>query len=590
MTGRTCQLCGKPLSRFAVGSGGDFCSREHRNQFRLRLGMDRLVEANKVASLMRRRENAKTIPAAQLASDCKSLPRVSPPLRLPVRLPALCSRRPSRAALEATGIPAPGRKLFCPRPAASATPGAARPLEPANCFTRTTTRPLLPPRSSQLPVQLAPAKAVALRFGGRHAAEHRREPAELERPLPRTQIGGSGIQLRALPLAARRLSQEPQRPQSLANFAERGQQLRLSGAVGFRLPDTRLRSFTVAPTSTKPLAGINRLRTLFVANRPQAAIAQLAGVDLPVRECLGPKPPLGSSVVAFRWPRAIVPNGRMARRDAESPRDCGVPWSPKAAPAPRLRLTNDAARLCPSAAPLPFSSTPTACEIPSVRRLTLVRFEPQETPFECSPTALHGTLVSGMQFAAPNARKPESALPSPLEEHFNTGLHRWLGGIDDWKLDAAGVRTGPIALFSPSLEMVDYQLEFLARIENRSVTWLFRMANFDDYFQATLAVTPSGGYEFRRGAVIGGAAEPPIGRPVTMASSAPAARTAVTVRTRVTGSEFSVSIEGQVIDTWTDSRLASGGIGFVGAPDDRARLYWVKLLPVGQLNKEFSKS
>jgi len=45
MNGRTCQLCGKPLSRFTVGSGGDFCSREHRNQYRLRAGMDRLQGA-----------------------------------------------------------------------------------------------------------------------------------------------------------------------------------------------------------------------------------------------------------------------------------------------------------------------------------------------------------------------------------------------------------------------------------------------------------------------------------------------------------------------------------------------------------------
>src|ERR1039458_6694974 len=82
MNARTCQLCGKPLSRFAVGSGGDFCSREHRNQYRLRLGMDRLMEANKVASLMRRRENAKQISAEFLLADCNSDPRSYPPVRI----------------------------------------------------------------------------------------------------------------------------------------------------------------------------------------------------------------------------------------------------------------------------------------------------------------------------------------------------------------------------------------------------------------------------------------------------------------------------------------------------------------------------
>src|SRR5262244_2389111 len=66
MNARVCQLCGKPLSRLRVGSDGDFCSKEHRNQFRLRAGMDRLVEVNKVANLMRRRESAKQIPPAAL--------------------------------------------------------------------------------------------------------------------------------------------------------------------------------------------------------------------------------------------------------------------------------------------------------------------------------------------------------------------------------------------------------------------------------------------------------------------------------------------------------------------------------------------
>src|SRR5580692_3347786 len=100
MNGRTCQLCGKALSRFTVGSGGDFSSREHRNQFRLRLGMDRLLEANKVASLMRRRENAKVIPSAQLARDFKIQPRVAPPARIVLRQTTLHLPGPRAPQLE----------------------------------------------------------------------------------------------------------------------------------------------------------------------------------------------------------------------------------------------------------------------------------------------------------------------------------------------------------------------------------------------------------------------------------------------------------------------------------------------------------
>src|SRR3954452_5580351 len=68
MAARTCMLCGKSLSRIWAGNGEDFCSREHRNQYRLRRGMDRLLEVNKVANVMRRRENPRQIPTASLRS------------------------------------------------------------------------------------------------------------------------------------------------------------------------------------------------------------------------------------------------------------------------------------------------------------------------------------------------------------------------------------------------------------------------------------------------------------------------------------------------------------------------------------------
>src|SRR5271157_1741792 len=126
MNGRTCQLCGKALSRFTVGSGGDFCSREHRNQFRLRLGMDRLMEANKVASLMRRRENAKTIPAAQLARDSKVSPRVAPLARMPVRRLDVGPLHQLRASLALPGIASHGEHARPSPQAAAAMPAEVR--------------------------------------------------------------------------------------------------------------------------------------------------------------------------------------------------------------------------------------------------------------------------------------------------------------------------------------------------------------------------------------------------------------------------------------------------------------------------------
>jgi hypothetical protein len=193
-----------------------------------------------------------------------------------------------------------------------------------------------------------------------------------------------------------------------------------------------------------------------------------------------------------------------------------------------------------------------------------------------------------MPFGAAPVRKVDTP-PATMEEHFDAGLHNWAGGTADWKVDVAGVRPGSLALYSPSLDLANYLLEFLTRIEQRGMSWVFRAADYQDYYQATLSLAPGGGYEFRRQAVIGGVAEGPAVRAVPPVSPAQTGKTAVTVRTRVSGNEFTISLDGQVIDTWTDARLTAGGVGFLGSPEERARLYWVKVTPIGHTSKEYSK-
>src|ERR1019366_467942 len=82
MSARTCLLCGKPLSRIWVGAGDDFCSREHGNQYRLKRGMDRLTETNKVSILMRRRENLRPIASANLPLDSAASRRDFPEVKI----------------------------------------------------------------------------------------------------------------------------------------------------------------------------------------------------------------------------------------------------------------------------------------------------------------------------------------------------------------------------------------------------------------------------------------------------------------------------------------------------------------------------
>jgi hypothetical protein len=101
MSARSCLLCGRSLSRW-TGSGDDFCSREHRNQYRLRKSMDRLQEANKVASVMRRRESPRPLQAARLIDGGQRKPRpfdtVAVPPPQPPRIPRVEPASPPRMA------------------------------------------------------------------------------------------------------------------------------------------------------------------------------------------------------------------------------------------------------------------------------------------------------------------------------------------------------------------------------------------------------------------------------------------------------------------------------------------------------------
>ena len=493
MNGRTCQLCGKALSRFTVGSGGDFCSREHRNQFRLRLGMDRLVEANKVANLMRRRENAKSIPASQLVRDSKVSPRVAPLLRMPMRQPDVRPMRPLAAALPTPMLASRSKLSRLRQQPAKAMNSEARSIEARDFGVRL--KRLLPPPApgDGFRTQMAPAGAVLPRLSGARLAKLRREVSQLRLVLHRTHVGGNGIQVRPLHLPPQN-PQEPQPARRLNNSAGRGRELRVSGGIGFRLIAPRIRKVEFPHPHTSPPGRSTNARGLTSSIQPKKSPVMPAEVmRFTVRVPAAPKGPTQNNPAAFRWPDAL-PNGRgPARSTVPVSQSCDVTWEAPPMAAPQLRCGNGSAGLRAVTPQAPSLPAPGPRGMSAGRRATEVAFQPQETPFQC-PSDLHGTLLSSMHFGAAPIRKVDSA-PAAMEEHFDTGLNNWVGGTADWKVDVAGVRPGSLALYSPSLDMANYQLEFLTRIEQRGMSWVFRAANYKDYYKVTLAVAQGGGYE-----------------------------------------------------------------------------------------------
>ncbi|SPF48384.1 conserved hypothetical protein [Candidatus Sulfopaludibacter sp. SbA4] len=517
MNPRTCLLCGKPLSRIWVGAGEDFCSREHRNQYRLRRGMDRLLEANKVASLMRRREQPKPISATLQAGTAAA--RVTDPA--PIRLSGSGIKPRYPASKWSPPVRIPAARSWVQGYRTRAENG-----EPREC--------------GILRGQDSGAARVVLSKGTR----------QIEPP------GATYLE-------------KTRQPRPVRTPGRHGSALRVSASAGFKLPAKRGRHF---PAARHPLASMRWPDRLLESDRDvfdRPADSTILRVSFPVRDATGPESPEARRRADMVWPGTMpggvgpVESARLTLRGPEAF------WSKGEAAAPRPIAHGGQERAAADLVRLPQRLAYGS----AARQVAQVTWEPQDSHVGYSPAM------------SASAERTPATVRTKMEERFDSGWKNWVGGVEDWCVDAAGVRTGSLALFTPSLDLRDYEMEFLTRIENRSVVWVFRASNFSEYHMCSIKVSPNGGYDFKRRTVIGGMRGPAVTAPIRKVK----AKTALTVRLRAAGNEFTVWVDDQSIDNWTENRLPIGGIGFMGGPDDRARIYWVRVSPVAGPAKELPK-
>lgn len=168
-----------------------------------------------------------------------------------------------------------------------------------------------------------------------------------------------------------------------------------------------------------------------------------------------------------------------------------------------------------------------------------------------------------------------------LDEDFRTGLDDWASRSDataEWSFDSAGfVRPGPLALYRPSMNLTDYQVQFLGMIDKKALSWVVRAADFDNYYVMKLEVLKPGPRTtvgLTRYAVIDGKAVDRVDTVVPMEAQPD---TLYRVKLELDGNDFSLTIQGQMVDTWTEPRLPKGGIGFFTARGEESRVRWVAL-------------
>lgn len=168
-----------------------------------------------------------------------------------------------------------------------------------------------------------------------------------------------------------------------------------------------------------------------------------------------------------------------------------------------------------------------------------------------------------------------------LFEDFSQGLDDWRAPENRaraWSYDRNGfVRVGALSLFVPSLRLSDYDLDTLAQIDARGLSLAFRAASLQNYEAVKLLLVGSGpvrSIAVQSYAVISGR---PTRARVQKYPGCFASDTLFHVRLAVRGDDFSLYVQGILLADWTDSRLASGGVGLFCSPGERARVAWIRV-------------
>jgi hypothetical protein len=165
---------------------------------------------------------------------------------------------------------------------------------------------------------------------------------------------------------------------------------------------------------------------------------------------------------------------------------------------------------------------------------------------------------------------------------FRDGRDFWNGSTANWgkgwqRHPDGYARPGALALLRPTMQLEDYRMEFLGQIETKSMSWVVRAHDTDNYYAMKLNVVAPGlrpVISVVRYPVVNGkrGRKIEIPLPVMVHNNRP-----YHVTVDVRGNRFTTSVEGEMVDSFTDGAPARGGVGFFSDGVERARVYWVRV-------------
>jgi hypothetical protein len=189
---------------------------------------------------------------------------------------------------------------------------------------------------------------------------------------------------------------------------------------------------------------------------------------------------------------------------------------------------------------------------------------------------LGGAIGYFMIGPGPNSSKPGR---NPENQNVAMGEQGW---VNEWASDAVGSRRArQLTFYRPSIQRSDYIFEFTGTIESKALGWVFRAQDTKNYYGMKLEIGKPGQLLISRFAVVDGRESSSSSKPLPIVARPD---TAFTVRVDVSGPRFSVYLQGQPVDVWTDNRLKTGAVGFMNEREERARTSSVRVQVAGPAN------
>jgi hypothetical protein len=181
--------------------------------------------------------------------------------------------------------------------------------------------------------------------------------------------------------------------------------------------------------------------------------------------------------------------------------------------------------------------------------------------------------------------------PITLHYDFRGGLADWQdlalkvasrSTVDDPHTVASAaapeiVRPGSLRLWSKSVNLQNYQMEFLGQIDKKSLSWAFRATDQNNFYASTIVMNkpgPQPNASLVHYVIMNGREWDRVQLPIPMTLER---GVNYRVRMSVQDDRFVAYLNGQIVSNWTDKRLRRGGVGFFADDEDSQRISWVSL-------------